>query len=372
MGVSACGDSDSDSAATTGGGAATSTAAAADAGGSELVSQAKEAVEKLSVNPTIGIDTKLSKTPPQGKTFRFLQCNYPVCAQIGDGMKEATEALGWKFERKTFNVAKPESLTSLVNDAAANPPDYLALTTFPPEIWQDGLDKLKAKNVPVIIGSISGVDPEGEANGIYGNIASDPSEANAGAAKAQWVIADSNGAGKVVHFAASDIATVRAETEALKEGLERCADCRLDVQEVPSAAMASGKVPGMTVSYLQSHPDTEYISYSFGDMTAGVDQALKAAGMLDKVKYVGVTPTIANLKALKDGDEKGAWLGWPAALQGWEFVDVAARLAAGDEVGDAAAPVLPVRWLTQDSVPTPVALYEPEGYQDAYKALWGV
>jgi ribose transport system substrate-binding protein len=367
FGVAACGSSSSSSTSST----AASTAATA-AGGSALVTDAKAQVAKLAVNPTIGTAVKLTKMPPKGKTFLFLQCNYPVCAQIGDGMQAAATALGWKFERKTFDAASPESLTSLVNNAAQNPPDYVALTTFPPQIWQAGLAKLKAQKVPVIVGSISGVEPQGETNGIYGNIASDPSEANAGSAKASWVIADSNAAGKVVHFAATDIATTHAETDALKAGLAKCPSCSLDVQQVSSAALAAGKVPSATVSYLQAHPDVKYISYSFGDMTGGVDQALKAAGLLDKVKYVGVTPTVANLKAMKAGQEKGAWLGWPAALQGWQFMDVAARIAAGDPVGNAAAPLLPVQWLTQATIPTPIQVYEPTGYQDAYKALWGV
>jgi ribose transport system substrate-binding protein len=367
FGVSACG-SDNNSSSDTG--ASSTSTTQSQASTDPIVEQAKAEVAKLSGNPGIGIDTALSKAPAQGKTFLFLQCNYPVCAQIGDGMQEAAKALGWNFQRKTFDLAKPESLVSAVNNAAQQPPDFLALTTFPSQVWQDGLDKLKAAGVPVIVGSISTDQPQGKANGIYGNIASDPSEGNAGAAKANWIIADSNGKGKAVHFSATDIQTTHAETDKLKAGLAKCSGCSLDVVDVPSAAFA--KIPGQTVSYLQSHPDTEYISYSFGDMTAGVDAALKAAGLLDKVKFVGVTPTLANLQALKKGDEKGAWLGWPAALQGWEFIDVAARLSVGDDVGAAASPVLPVQWLTQDTIQEPIKLYEPQGYQDAYKKLWGV
>lgn len=369
FGVAACGD---DEESTSSGTSSTASQSETTSSANPVVEEAKAQVEELSQNPGIGVTTKLSKTPPSGKTFLFLQCNYPVCAQIGDGMEEAVQALGWKLERKTFDLTKPESLVSAVNDAAAQPPDFLALTTFPTQVWQDGLDKLKEAGVPVIIGSISGDEPQGEANGIYGNIASDPSEANAGLAKANWIIADSNGEGKAVHFSATDIQTTHAERDALKDRLAECEGCSLDVVEVPSADMASGKIPGKTVSYLQSHPDTEYISYSFGDMTAGVDAALKAAGQLDKVKYVGVTPTLQNLEALKKGETQGAWLGWPAALQGWEFIDVAARVSVGDDVGDAASPVLPVQWLTKDSITEPIELYEPEGYQDAYKELWGV
>lgn len=338
----------------------------------KVIAAAKAQVRAHSVNPGIGVTTKLKKRPPTGKTFEFLQCNYPVCAQIGNGMQAATKALGWKFVRKTFDLTKPESLVSAVNNAAASPPSYLALTTFPPSVWSDGLAQLKSKKIPVIIGSISGNYVKGAANDIYGNIASDPSEGNAGAQKAAYAIADSNGKAKVVHFAATDIATTAAETNQLKAGLAKCGGCSFSVVKVPSAALGAGKVPSMTVAYLQAHPDTQYISYSFGDMTAGVDAALKAAGMIKKIKFLGVTPTLENLQSLKSGATQGAWLGWPATLQGWQFVDVAARLSVGDPVGKAASPLLPVRWLTKSTITTPIKLYEPNGYQNAYKALWGV
>jgi ABC-type sugar transport system substrate-binding protein len=334
------------------------------------VAAARADVAKWSKTPGIGITAPLAHKPPTGKTLEFLQCSAPVCAQIGDGMAAAAQALGWNFKRQTFNLAQPESLVSLANAAAANPPSFLALTTFPTTLFKSAVAKLKAEHVPIIVGSDSVDQPRGAANDIYGNIASDPSEANAGARKANWVIADSNGKGTLAHFASSDIATTNAETAALKTGMAKCSGCHLDVIDIPSTQIAAGAVPQMVVSYLQAHPSVGYISFSYGDMTSGVDQALKSAGLLNKVKYVGVTPTLQNLQALKSGTEKGAWLGWPAEVQGWQFADVAARIASGTPV--VPAPLLPVQWLTQSSISTPVHLYEPAGYQAAFKKLWGL
>jgi ribose transport system substrate-binding protein len=354
--------------------AAATTSSTTNSGGttSSLVSSAQADVQKYSVNPTIGINIPLTKAPPKGKVFEFLQCSVPVCAQIGDGMQQATQALGWKFERKTFDLAQPASLVNLINNAAQNPPDYLAVTTFPSSVWKEGLAQLKAKHVPVIVGSDAVDVPEGPANGIYGNIASNPSEANAGTRKANWFIADSNGKGKLVHFAASDITTVTAETDALKAKIKQCPGCSIDVVNVPTSAIAAGQVPGMVSSYLQAHPDVNYMSFSFGDMTAGLTPVLQRTGEAKKVKFVGVTPTLENLQSLKSGVTQGAWLGWPATLQGWEFVDVAARVASGTDWRPASQLVLPVQWLTASTIGSPVKLYEPTGYQAAYEKLWHV
>jgi ABC-type sugar transport system substrate-binding protein len=335
-----------------------------------VIAAAKANVLKWSATPGIGITAPLKKTPPKGKTLEYLQCSVPVCAQIGDGMQAAAKALGWKFKREIFDIAQPEALVSLANNAAADPPSYLALTTFPTSLFKSAVAKLKSEHVPIIVGSDSLDKPVGAATDIYGNIASDPSEANAGARKAAWVIADSNGTGQMAHFASSDIATTNAETAALQKGMAKCTGCHLDVVDIPSTQIAAGKVPSIVVSYLQAHPTTQYISFSYGDMTDGLDQALTAAGLLTKVKYVGVTPTLQNLQALQSGTEKGAWLGWPAEVQGWQFADVAARISTGTTV--IPDPLLPVQWLTASSIKTPVTLYEPAGYQAKFEKLWHV
>ncbi len=313
---------------------------------SSVVAAAKADVAKWSKTPGIGITAALKHTPPKGKTLEYLQCSVPVCAQIGDGMAAAAKALGWKFKREIFDIAQPASLISLANQAAADPPSFLALTTFPTTLFKAAVAKLKAEHVPIIVGSDSVDKPQGAANDIYGNIASDPSEANAGTRKANWVIADSHGTGTLAHFSSSDIATTNAETAALKTGMAKCSGCHLDVIDIPSTQIAAGAVPQTVVSYLQAHPTVGYISFSYGDMTAGVDAALKAAGLLGKVKYVGVTPTLLK------------------------FADVAARIASGTPV--VPTPLLPLQWLTQNSISTPIQLYEPAGYQKAFKKLWGL
>lgn len=378
--ISACGGSGGSSGTSQNAGAASETVSAtasssqssASTGASAVVQQATASVEKWSQNPTIGVTAKLAETPPTGKTFVFMQCNLPVCQLIGNGMQKATEALGWKFKRETFPIAKPEALVSLMNGAAASPPNFVAVTTFPSTLWSGALEKLKAEHVPVIVGSDSVDKPLGPQNDIYGNIASDPSEKHAGELQADWVIANSEGKGTLVHFATPDIQTTQAEVVGLKQEMAKCSGCKLEVVGISSTELEAGAVPGKVVSYLQSHPTTQYMSFAFGGMTAGLEAQLQSAGLAKKVKFVGVTPELENLKSLKTGATEGAWLGWPAELQGWEFVDAAARVASKSNWKEAAEPLLPVQWLTQSTIKEPVALYEPTGYEAEYKQLWGV
>ena len=103
----------------------------------------------------------------------------------------------------------------------------------------------------------------------------------------------------------------------------------------------------------------------------GLPEALSSAG-LDDVKLLGHVPNPEQLQSLADGTSF-AWIPLPRPESGWAAVDAMVRLAAGQEIDQAQHEVLPIEVWTQDNVPTPVVEFEgPAGYQDQFKALWGL
>ena len=55
------------------------------------------------------------------------------------------------------------------------------------------------------------------------------------------------------------------------------------------------------------------------------------------------------------------------------LVSVSHTLATGQEIDQAQHEVLPIEVWTQDNVPTPIEEFQgPAGYQDQFKALWGM
>jgi ABC-type sugar transport system substrate-binding protein len=139
---------------------------------------------------------------------------------------------------------------------------------------------------------------------------------------------------------------------------------------VTIADLTGGTVASQIVSAVQTNPDIEYVFVVIGDLATGLPEALASAGMED-VKVIGNVPNAEQLQSLADGTSF-AWLPLPRAESAWAAVDSMVRLASGGEVSPNHE-VLPIVIWTTDSVPTPIEEYEgPEGYQDQFKALWGV
>jgi hypothetical protein len=63
--------------------------------------------------------------------------------------------------------------------------------------------------------------------------------------------------------------------------------------------LGAGTVPAKVVAHLQAHPETNYVWGAFGDLTLGVRQAIKTAGLAEKVKVItmnGIEPADAIIR----------------------------------------------------------------------------
>ena len=136
-------------------------------------------------------------------------------------------------------------------------------------------------------------------------------------------------------------------------------------------------LPQMVVSALQQHPDTNYIVYTFGDLSLGVAAAVKAAGFTD-VKTIGATPIQANIDGLASGTDE-AWVGVSNVILGWRLMDAAARSFNGDPIpnpvamspDDTSAAAWPTpRIYTADNSPGTSEFAEPANYPDLFRKLW--
>jgi ribose transport system substrate-binding protein len=107
-------------------------------------------------------------------------------------------------------------------------------------------------------------------------------------------------------------------------------------------------------------------------MTVGVVSALKAAGLFNGRVIFGATPTVANLKAVKDGQET-AWVGLPSAMSGWYVIDAMLRYSEGMSLQPNLDSSLPAQLLTASNIQSTDKNYDgPANYPDTFKTLWKV
>ena len=88
---------------------------------------------------------------------------------------------------------------------------------------------------------------------------------------------------------------------------------------------------------LERNPSLNWIVYTVGDLSLGVDPALKAAGILGKVSIGGNAPDQTNLIAVRNGTET-AWTGFSTPILGFRDADMMARYFAGDSLSPAGEP----------------------------------
>ncbi len=212
----------------------------------------------------------------------------------------------------------------------------------------------------------------GEDNGIYANVGSPAYSEASYPLLADLVISDSGGDANVLVVSVPDFAILQRRHRRHQRPVRgQCPDCTVQTLDLSIADLTGGAVASQVVSALQSNPDIDYVYVAIGDLATGLPEALASAG-LDDVKLLGHVPNPEQLQSLADGTSF-AWIPLPRPESGWAAVDAMVRLAAGQEIDQDAARGAADRDLDHRQRAQPVEEYEgPAGYQDQFKALWGV
>jgi ribose transport system substrate-binding protein len=387
----ACGDDDdSGSSATTAGASATTAA-----GGSETTTAGSEAATGSSDGGTEGgtegaaageaaaarikpllepitkipVTEKLDAAPAKGKKLYWLEGNIQSILPITGGFEAATKAIGWDLTTITYDPSDPQGPNAAMQQAVDAGADFIAISGQPVSAVETALAAAKAKNIPVF--AMFGENESDPATGIVAVVGGLNTTAANAQNLADWVISDSKGDADMLFVNLPDFTILQyAEKQLTDHYKESCTSCKMDVLETTIADLTAGNVPGQIVSYLQSHPDVKYVNVAIGDLATGLPEAIAAAGITG-VKISGGVPNVDQIQSLIDGTTN-AWKALPRVSAAWMMVDAMARYdqkmdTKVDEVV-ADAPIF-----TPENVEKPAADYAGvPGYEDQWKALWGV
>ncbi len=358
--LAACGDDDKD------------TNAAAPAT-TEATAAASASVEPPPTTPPTEIQAtqKLANVPPKGKKVTFLQCEFESCARYVNGMKAATEALGWTVKTQVF---KATGVAGALQQAISEKPDYIAMSGIPAAALKSQLAEAKKANIPVM--TCATVDEVSEGNyaiSCGGDMRED------GDFIGRWAINDSGGKAKIVGVNIPSYPSITTQIDWMQENITKlCADCSFDTLDFTVEEVGAGTVPQKVVGYLQANPDVNYVHFTFSDLGKGLPEVLKSANLADRVKLVGGAGDAAIMQAIGNGQT--AWTISPNEYSAWVMVDAMARLSVDEEIP--AEQIDAVRrsptWVI-DSAESAATLkpnnwdwFGPEDYESQFKALWGV
>jgi ribose transport system substrate-binding protein len=347
---------------------ATTPASAGSSGTGNVAAATAAMTPYLTTPSSIGLTTALNSAPPKGLTVAYLEGNITAYKLLVPGLQAATAALGWHLKIVPFDTTNPTSLSAAVEQAVAEKVNFILESGVGSDQFSAGLAAAQAAHIPVV----EAIQNPEQANGVIGCVGCQASTL-AGEVAANWIISDSGGKANVLFDTDPEFTTFTPLQTKFLETIHQCGGCTSAVQQTSTAQLESGATGPAIVSYLQSHPEVNYIFFSFSQLSTGVRSALNAAGVGSKVKIITAGPVLSNIQSVIDGSEQAAFCYAGIGEVMWRAVDLMARYQQGMSVADSVnTPISSVLWTTAN-VPKPATVYDgATNYQAQYKALWHV
>jgi len=344
------------------------------------VSAAQAIVDLYSVPPTeIAINVPLTGEVITDRPVVFMQCELPACQVLSDGVKAASEAMGWKFKNIDVTNTDPTTILSGLTEALKFNPIATVVTGFPQPFWAEKIaeyEKAGSTIVPMEVGLVEAMAPTiesvvagiGKVSVIVKGAGGGTDSAARGAIVANYIIANSNAEAHVLIQDTPDYPVLSMMAISLKKEMAaKCSKCVVTSLDSTLAQVGAGEVGSSVVSALQKDRSIKWLAGSFLQFFDGIEVAMEAAGITD-VKIVGSAPSVSNLQTVKDGKWEAA-TGATLGLKGWIVVDSIARNMLGMEIPDVA--IEPRMLFTKDNVVVSEDMPFPADFQGQFKKLWG-
>jgi ABC-type sugar transport system substrate-binding protein len=336
-------------------------------------SAAEEEVEQYLTPPEgIPIEEPVGTCPEEGKTIIVTENPQAVTRKTNDGLVAGAELLGWTVVRQQVGTG-PEDPQRAFDAALDRNPDAVLVSGNPSSTFREQLDRATAAGVPVLISD------NGEDVGVSGTtytIGLDDFNQTGLWGKMNADYAAAQGAEHVLIVDLSLYPILHAWAEgAAAELAEIAPDTGVTTLDAQITDLVAGEIPARIVSEIQRNPDIDWVLLALGDMTTGLDAALRAAGLAEQVSIGGESASTANVAALQEGAED-AWTGFAAEIHGMYRIDALARIFAGeDPTGNESYSELPTQLMTPDNIGD--APLDDEGYYvgvpdylDHFEGIW--
>ena len=324
---------------------------------------------------SVGVTTPLSKPAPKGIKVVGLDDGIVDENLYYQGMAAAAKSLGWSFSKQSIDDSNPQTVISAATSAINAGAKAVVMVSE----LQSTIDKvlpLAVQHHAVILDTIS-------SNSAHPGQILASTEDHEFSTQGRYVIAailqQAAASGQVAHIGETFIpqfatGLVPEENGAKQVLAQYCPKCTMDRINVSYEDVTNGAYVQDIASYLQTHPDINYLFATNAFFVNGLVPALKQAGIPIPM-IVGTEPTAANFSALKTGAAQ-EWFYVPQQVLGWVWTDELARYFTGDNYNIWNTTAFDPQWLMTaqnvQQVPNVNDLNPPANYQAQFEKLWGV
>lgn len=334
------------------------------------VAAAKASIEKAAGKdaqwdgPTSGPKAQVGKTV----VYVAQSMQNPGVAGVAEGLQAATTAIGWTL--KTIDgQGAPAGIQNAFNQALALKPDGIIIGGFDPNTTADQVKQANSGGIPLVGWQALGAPGPSDNPKLFSNVTTRVEDV--AKISADYIIAQSNGMAGVVIFTDSSIPFAEGKSQMIQTQLKTCDSIDvLKYSNIPLADVAT-RMPTETSALINSLGEKwtysvaindvyfEYASSSFRQAGLNVNSAPKNVGAGDG--------DAAALTRIRNGEFQVASVPSPLRSEGWQIVDELNRAMAGQKASGY-VPQIHVSTKDNDSNDN---FWDPTGYQDAYKKIWG-
>jgi len=254
--------------------------------------------------------------------------SYVSFVNWGRGVEEAAAILGWKVEILNGRGAVTSTLQAM-QQAVASQPDAI-ITSADASALQAPIQQAVAAGIPVIgihASAFPGPDPELH---LFTNITSNPVEI--GQTQAAYVLAESGGKAKLLHFLDSSFAIARLKAQAATDPIKNCEGCEfVEMVNIPIADQTQ-RIPTVVSGILANNGDEWWGTTCCDNFFPYVAASLRAANVdPSKVRLVGSDGPPSAYDLIRKGEYEVATVPEPSTLFGFQAIDAVVRSMAGEE-----------------------------------------
>ncbi|MCX4759933.1 substrate-binding domain-containing protein [Streptomyces sp. NBC_01275] len=292
----------------------------------------------------------------------------PGVAGAADGVKEAARVIGWNV-RVIDGGGTPTGIQAAMSEALTLKPAGIVIGGFDPNATSRQVARAAAAGIPLVGWHALAAPGPSRRPELFTNVTTRVEEV--AAVSAQWIIAHSDGRAGVVLITDASIPFARNKSDLIKEELATCPGVRLLASENIPIADASSRTPREISSLLSRFGGRWTHSVAINDLYfADAAPAFRAAGEKGSGPPFNIGAGDGDPSAFQRINHRqyqSATVPEPLSLQGWQIVDEFNRAFSGRPASGYVAPVHISTAANSEGATT----WDPSGYQQAYRTIWG-
>ena len=305
-----------------------------------------------------------------GKTLVYVAqtMTNPGVAGAADGVEEAARVIGWNV-RVIDGGGTPAGIQAAMSEAVALRPSGIVIGGFDPDATSRQVTRADEQGIPLIGWHAVAAPGPSSRPPLFTNVTTRVEDV--ARISAQWVIADSGGRAGAVVITDASIPFARNKSELIRDELATCRGVRLLAYENIPIPDASTRTPREISSLLARFGSAWTHSVAINDLYfADAAPAFRAAGE----KGAGPPRNIgagdgdpSAFQRINSEQYQAATVPEPLSQQGWQIVDEFNRAFSGGPASGYTAPV----HITTAANSEGATAWDPSGYREAYRAIWG-